>query len=198
MPTPEAIRLARRLYEDRDRLAGEIHDGFVQYVVGGKMWLESLEDEALTENGKAALTTALDALADGVASARTLVTRLRTRFDGSKPFDEAISHGTLRYRSSVTHNVQLQVEGDFSAFSDDLNFVASGIAHDLFSGVLDAGGQITKVFVDGQREQLEISIHLPQPVEAAQQLDPLKRLLETLGSELVIHDASYKITLAFS
>lgn len=181
-----ALSLARLYYESQNEIAGSIHDGFVQYFVGAKMWLESIEEEPLTEDGKIAIKTILDALSDGVSEARRLICQLRHDTIPSEDLAQALNNRLMRYQSSVEHKVDFAIEGDFANFDDDLQVVVSGFMHDLINRLLEVNATLVALSAERRDAHLKIQLLTQEMVDPQRALDSLHTLMRAIGGELSI------------
>ena len=180
-----ALSLARHYFERRRDIAGTLHDGFVQYMVGAKMWLESMAAEPLSEDGKSALTTALGALSSGVEDARHLVRQLSPGSSAAPNLSLAITESVMRYRSTVEREVDLAIRGNLIDLDEELYIVARGVVHDIFEFSRELDATIVSVFAERRQSQLEIQFGFTEPLKSQHSLQPLHVLMRAVGGELL-------------
>ena len=157
----EALRVARLLYEDRGRIADTIHDGLVQYMVGAKMWTESLEEEQLSEDGKQAWRTILDALSDGVTTARQLIADLRGPTVTQNGLPARLTDmGWASSETSILLTVETPSLENTSTdpVNEDLCCLLAGLVDDLVTGLRSAGHQVAGVSLREQGTELVLEI----------------------------------------
>lgn len=183
-PHDKMLALARAYFENRHRIAGEIHDGFVQYVVGAKMWSESLEEDTLSEAGNAALQTSLTALADALNEARKLIRQLRPGQEVITSLGEAITHAVARYSSQAHRDPVLTIEGDLTGLHVDLEAIVTGVMHDLFAGFVDANANISALEVTRDPQRLEMKFSLRDTIDPSQHFGQLMVVLAAIDGQL--------------
>lgn len=181
-----ALALARLYFENQNHIAGCIHDGLVQYVVGAKMWLESIEAELLDDDGKVAVKTIHNALSDGVQDARQLIRSLRHESASTEGLAQKLTESVARYQSSVDHKVELSINGDFAEIDDDLQFVVACLIDELLHLSLTTQAAILGILAERRDTHLEIELRANAWADPEQALQSLLILMRAVGGELSI------------
>ena len=179
-----ALKLARLFFDRRNQVAGTIHDGVVQYIVGAKMWIEALEDESLSEEGIQAQKTAADALTDGVKTARQLIGQLRAPVEGAQ-LKTAISEMVMRYGATADNPFDVEI-GEIDPMDGDLADVIASVTEDFVRLAGDSDSRVERIIA--QQTDSEISIHFGSSQPLPTDTETLAEILSAIGGTWEVSD----------
>lgn len=134
-------KLLRRLLEiqerERQMLAHDIHDGFVQYIVGAHMILQSGERQLESQNVAIpeSLTTVGDLLQRAIAEGRRLIGELRPMVIDERGFLEAVRHLIADAKHHFGLEVALTARVDFDRLDPKLEGAMFRIVQEALNNI---------------------------------------------------------------
>ena len=121
--------------KEQQLLAGQIHDGFVQYVVGANMWLQSLDGHVAGKHANS-LVTIQDSLQQAMVCAREIIDTLRPTVPSSQSLDFAVQAIVHQFDQREGPRFEFQLESHVGPLLSVLEGAIIRIVNEALTNVI--------------------------------------------------------------
>jgi PAS domain S-box-containing protein len=147
--------------KERQMIACEIHDGFVQHVVGAQMWMEAVKEAipATDEAGLEAAKTVQQSMLAAVVDARQMISSLRPIVTETIDLEQGIANLAYEYRKQTAAEIELVTEGSLEALKPLMAGVALRIVQESVRNAVRHAGA-SKIVVLAKFDQHHLTLQI--------------------------------------